>query len=95
MAQNTALKKPTRVQQAQGRLDQAVARLESALAERGPALGGSAGAETGDETGAQVAALRAEVDQLTSQNAELKRVNDHVAGRLDTVIDNLKSSLDA
>ena len=86
MAQNTVLKKPTRVVQAQSRLDQAVARLEHAIQSRPVAA-------SGDEDG-QLATLQAEVQSLRSANAGLKQVNDQVAGRLDTVIANLKTALD-
>lgn len=89
LAQPTALQKPSRVQQAQGRLDAAVARLESVLARRRPESGGAAG----DETGAEVARLREEVDRLNARNLELLEVNDSVAARIDGVIDNLKASL--
>ena len=101
MAQNTALQKPSRVEQARGRLDAAVARLESALAARPAAL--AAGDGDGSrhaaldtalaEAGAQVSRLQSELDKVRATNADLARVNDQVASRIDGVIANLKTSL--
>jgi hypothetical protein len=85
LAQPTALQKPTRVKQAQGRLDAAVGRLETALQRIRPAGDG--------EVDAEVARLRQEVDNLNARNSELVRVNESVSARIDVVIGNLKASL--
>ena len=85
MAKNTALQKPTRVHQAQDRLDRAVARLEAVINSRAAS---SAGA---DECGIK---LEDELRQLRVQNVNLKQFNDEVGDCLDTVITNLKTALE-
>jgi chromosome segregation ATPase len=88
LAQNTVLKKPTRVQQAQGSLDIAVARLEAAVRRRADAAG------AGAEPDQRITQLQAEVDDLQARNRQLKEINAQVSGRIDGVIANLKTTLE-
>jgi hypothetical protein len=93
LAQNTALQKPSRVEQARGRLDAAVAKLEAALASRpAPVPSGEIDGALA-EAGAQIAELQNQLETMHAKNADLKRVNEQVAGRIDGVIAGLKSSL--
>jgi hypothetical protein len=85
LAQNNVLQKPTRMIQAQSRLDNAVARLETAIQRR--ALSGAP-----DE---QIIALEQELQSLQTRNASLAQANGDVAGRLDSVIANLKTALES
>jgi len=89
LAQNTVLKKPTRVQQAQGRLDIAVERLEAAVRRRADAA-----AMAGAEPDQRITPLQAEVADLQARNRQLKDINSQVAGRIDGVIANLKTTLE-
>ena len=85
MAKNTALQKPTRVHQAQDRLDRAVARLETVI------KSGAASSAARDERGIK---LEDELRQLRVQNVKFKQLNDEVGDCLDTVITNLKTALE-
>ena len=85
MAKYSALEKPTRVHQAQDRLDRAVARLETVI--KGRALGSAARDERGIK-------LEDELRHLRLQNVNLKQFNDEVGDCLDTVISNLKRALE-
>ena len=85
LAKNIALQKPTRVHQAQDRLDRAVARLETVIKDR------TMSAAARDERGIKLAD---ELRQLRVQNVSLKQFNDEVGERLDTVITNLKTALE-
>ena len=85
MAKNTALQKPTRVHQAQDRLDRAVAHLETVIKSR------SLSSAARDERGIK---LKDELRQLRVQNVNLKQFNDEVGDCLDTVITNLKTALE-
>lgn len=71
-----------KTKQARERMDQAVARLESALdkvAKPGPQKG---------------AGSTAKLESLVEENIRLKEVNDTVAGRLDTAINRLSQVLE-
>ena len=85
LAKNTALQKPTRVHQAQDRLDSAVARLETVIKDRAVSFAAR------DERGIK---LEDELRQLQVQNVNLKQFNDEVGDCLDTVITNLKTALE-
>ncbi len=77
----TTLKKPSKVERAQSRLDAAVARLEKALRQQG---GGSPLA-SGDEAQAQ------ELEGLLSENSRLREINETVSARLDGAIGRLNA----
>ncbi len=85
LAKNTALQKPTRVHQAQDRLDRAVARLETVIKNR------AVSSATLDERDIK---LKDELRQLRAQHDNLKQFNDEVGDCLDTVITNLKTALE-
>ena len=85
LAKNTALQKPTRVHQAQDRLDRAVARLETVIKDR------AVSSAARDERGIK---LEDELRQLRVQNVNLKQFSDEVGDCLDTVITNLKTALE-
>ena len=85
LAKNTALQKPTRVDQAQDRLDRAVARLETVIKDR------AVSSAARDERGIK---LDDELRQLRVQNVNLKKFNDEVGDCLDAVITNLKTALE-
>jgi glutathione S-transferase len=102
LAQITALQKPSRVEQARGRLDAALAKLESALAAKPASQGDNPDAAVGGalsgamaEATARISDLQAELDKVRARNAELHRVNDQVGTRIDGVIAKLKSSVGA
>ena len=85
MAQKIILQKPSRIQQAEDRLQSAVARLEGAIQDT------SISDSTSDE---RVVALEAELQDLKLQNKKLRTVNDKVGSSLDKVIVKLKSVLE-
>ena len=85
MAKNTALQKPTRVHQAQDRLDRAVARLEMVVKGRVVNLAAR------DERGIK---LEDELRQLRVKNVNLKQFNNEVGDCLDRVITDLKTALE-
>ncbi|MEK9724393.1 MAG: DUF4164 family protein [Rhodospirillaceae bacterium] len=87
MNQPTALHKPTRLQQAQARLDSALTSLEAAAARRAAAAE-ARGDEPVDD--GRVQALESELAEARRRNAQLQDVNGRVAGRLDAVIHRLK-----
>ena len=89
MAQKTILQKPSRVQQAEERLQSAVARLEVAI--EVAIQDTSISESTSDE---RVVALEAELQDLKLQNKKLSTVNDKVGSSLDKVIVKLKSVLE-
>jgi len=71
--------KPTHVERAQTRLDQAVSRLEAALNAKAPLEGAGSAAELAVER---------------SRNAALQEVNETISSRLDDAIGRLKSLLE-
>lgn len=72
------LQKPSKVERARMSLDEAVARLETAVARR---------RDEGDADGAVSAA---ELEGLRDENVRLKALNETVAERLDATIGRLK-----
>ena len=71
--------KPTHVERAQMRLDQAVSRLEAALNARAPS---------------EESELAEKLATTRSRNSALQEVNETVSTRLDEAISRLKSMLD-
>ncbi len=83
---NVNIQKQTKVSRAVARLEQVVDKLESAMAakiERSP----------GDDE--QAIALMDQLENLHSENTELKLMNKTVSGRLNGTIDRLKTVLEA
>ncbi len=85
MAQKIAVQKSNLVQQAEDRLESAVARLEAAIQDT------STGKAPPDE---RIVVLEAELRDLKLQNANYRTVNDKIGGRLDRVINSLKLILE-
>jgi len=77
------LQKPSKVDRACTRLDNAVARLEQAFEKRGD-VQAPAGAGPDPET------VR-ELDALRDENSKLKTINDTVSDRLENAIGRLRS----
>ena len=84
MAQKIILQKPSRVQQAEDRLQSAVARLEGVIKDNSNSV--LAPVE-------RVVALEAELRELKLQNSKLRAVNEEAGSSLDKIIINLKSAL--
>ena len=84
LAQKTALQKPSRLQKAKNRLENAVSRLEAAI--DGPSMNDST-------THERVVALEEELRALKLQNTNFRTVNESIGNSLDKVIDKLKSVL--
>tara|TARA_A100001011_G_C14207329_1_gene798376 strand:- start:542 stop:823 length:282 start_codon:yes stop_codon:yes gene_type:complete len=92
VTENSALRKPSRIADAQRRLDSAVAQLEAVLKRsKGSPIIYDQGRNTAEDDSA---AMQAEVEDLKRTNAQVKQVNKEVAGRLDKVIEGLRASLD-
>ena len=89
MAQKIILQKPSRIQQAEDRLQSAVARLEEAIevAIQDTSISDSTSNE-------RVVALEAELQALNLKNKHLRTVNDKVSSSLDKVIVKLKAVLE-
>ena len=89
LAQKIILQKPSRIQQAEDRLQSAVARLEavSEAAIQDTSISDSTSEE-------RVVALEAELQDLKLQNNKLRTINDKVGNSLDKVIVKLKSVLE-
>jgi len=89
LAQQTVLQKPSRLEQAQARLDSALAKLEVVAGEHAD----QAPAGTVDD--GRTRELEAEVEALTERNRSLSQTNDQIGERLDAVIARLKAAVGA
>lgn len=87
MNQPNALQKPTRLEQAHARLDSALANLETVVAQ---GIGPSGAGERDDAR-----TLRTENAALKRRNDTLSDLNGRIVARLDAVITRLKTATDA
>ena len=78
---NTTIPTPSRVDKARDRLENAVARVEAALANRVSSVAADPDPD-------------AEIEQTRAENASLREANVVVSQRLDAVIDRLKTVLE-
>ncbi len=79
------LKKPSKVERARVRLNAAVARLETALAQQA----GSTPSASGDEV--QTGVQAGELEALRGENSRLREINETVSTRLDGAIGRLNA----
>ena len=89
MSTQAFIQKPSKVTRAHDRLQDAISRLEYALANTPPRLSQT----SGPEDTVRVNLLEQEVERLTQENAALKRINEQVSTRLDGAIERLKKIL--